>query len=227
MLNFTIWKHLSGRHLHWMDPYIKSFTSSLKFTVLTVAFTWRWERVLWFMCGVCRMKKKKVRKPKSWELCFIWWPFWGLKLGRQALGWLWWNGPKTVSEERPRIYGIFCSKDQVVGISKHDSYLMKTGDLKLMNVVCFVSLFLWMESCKSLCSWKKFFWYSCQLSGASILVFPILNPLRIQVAADMFSHSSLCLLVRQASFLSHTCPGAGGFPPVLPSPTVSVAPAPL
>ena len=42
-----------------MDPQIKSFTSSLKFTVLIVTFPRRVERALWFLCGVCQIKKKK------------------------------------------------------------------------------------------------------------------------------------------------------------------------
>lgn len=70
--------------------------------------------VLVLVWSVSKKKTKKPMQPKSWDWCFIWWLFWGLKLGRQALGLLWWNGPKTVSED-PGPKGYFAAKTRLSG----------------------------------------------------------------------------------------------------------------
>ena len=46
--------------------------------------------------GKCQLKKSQ---PKSWEFCFIWWKFLGLKPGRQDLKDTWENCSKKVREE--------------------------------------------------------------------------------------------------------------------------------
>ena len=61
---------------------------------------------------------------------------------------------------------------------------------------------------KSLCLLKSFLFCAPQLSGARIVFFPILSPLRAHLRADcsgcwLDGHGILCLLIRQATFCIH------------------------
>lgn len=69
-----------------------------------------------------------------------------------------------------RIYKSFCNKDQVVRTSKDYSSLQKIRYLKKF------SAFLYMKRYKGQDSLQSSLLYALQLSGASVLLFSILNP---------------------------------------------------
>ena len=63
----------------------------------------------------CQLKKNA--QPRSWELCFSWWIFWGLQAQETGLS----DNSKGLlqrGKRGARIYRSFGSKDQVVGTSK-------------------------------------------------------------------------------------------------------------
>ena len=121
------------------------------------------EVFLWSVCNTCQLKK--YSQSKSWELCFIWWDFLGLKPRRQHLKLLWENCSEKFGSGRS--YIELCNQDQVVWTSE---VFLWVKENKISQVKEF-SAFLCMVRCKSLGWLKSFLSYASQISGASILYF--------------------------------------------------------
>ena len=120
------------------------------------------------------LSTEKNAQPKSWELCFIRWT----NLRTQARDTASHIMLRNCSEEASggaRIDRSICNKRPG---SWNIERLLLTKENQISQVKEF-SAFLCMGRCKSLGSLKSFLWYAPQLSGDSILCFPILSLLRV------------------------------------------------
>ena len=73
--------------------------------------------------GPVNWRKKKKAQPKSWELCFTWWTFWGLQAWDTASQIMLRDcsekaGGRGGRGGEPGYVGVFATKDQVAGTSK-------------------------------------------------------------------------------------------------------------
>ena len=112
----------------------------------------------------------KNAQPKSWELCFIQGTFCKLQ-AQDPASQITLTAPKRPGRE-PGYVGALQQR-QVVGTSKDDCWLKKIRCLRLSNLALF---YVW-EDTGARAPWNHSFDGKPQLSGASIPLFSILNPL--------------------------------------------------
>ena len=104
-------------------------------------------------------------------------------------------------KEGDRLWRSFCNNDQIV-IKRWP--LIKENQTSQVKQF---SVFLCMGRYKSLCSLKSFLFCASQLSGAGILFFPVLGPLRAHLQGRLQRLMAWWpqhpLLIRQATFYIH------------------------
>ena len=115
---------------------------------------------------------KNYTQPKTWELCFIWWKFLGLKPRRKHLKWPWENCSKKVGGRREKPGYIEVLQQRAGSLKMKRLLLIKENQITQVKAV---SSFLCNGRCKGLGSLKSLLPYAAQLSMASILCFHILN----------------------------------------------------
>ena len=113
---------------------------------------------------------KMYSQPKSWELSFIRWTYWGLQTQEAA-------SQVTLREllqggerREPGYTGVLQQRAGSLNVKE----LLWIKETKISQVKE-LSAFLCMGRCKSLGSLKSFLWCAPLLSGASILCFLILS----------------------------------------------------